>query len=171
MILPENPFVIGYSPDGVPIWLDPKDYVATLDQNLERKESRERGILEGKTRELCLAIIHGREQWLNDRIIELAPTEVGEAYLSFLKGLGSLPKEPGDSNKPDRSKVNPWEWNRLQGLLARVTSWLNSEGIHCIEDNKDGVFMLVLKRQGEILSRFTWKPVKISNEVASPNAP
>lgn len=156
-LLPQTPFIIGHTPDGQPVWLDPADYQPTPDQQQARAQSRQRGVLEGKARDLACQVLANREQWLQSRLIAVAPVEVGGALKDFMQGAAASTAWKA-SNK-----------NWLEARLQVVMEWLRASGIHCMEPPYDGTTHRVfLKRGPDVLSEWRWKPVSLDNEVKGP---
>jgi hypothetical protein len=80
IVFPKDPVQIGKTPDGKPIWVDPKDMMPTEDDKLQTKEnllnSREHAAIHKMTQ----AVFVNAGRFVQDTFYHIAPREVIEAH-------------------------------------------------------------------------------------------
>jgi len=76
ILLPKERFQIGKTPDGQPVWVEPKELVPTEDEKCELKQnllnSRERGAIQ----KLAQAVLLNAARFVQDTFYHIAPNEV-----------------------------------------------------------------------------------------------
>jgi hypothetical protein len=82
IVLPKERFQIGKTPDGKPVWVEPKDLLPTEDEKCELKQnllnSRERGAIQ----KLANAVFMNAARFAQDTFYHIAPNEIIAAHES-----------------------------------------------------------------------------------------
>lgn len=87
IIIPKDRFQVGSTPDGAPIWVDPKDLVPTEDERLQTKEN----LLNKKERhaidKLASAVLVNAGRFVQATFYAIAPKDVLRAHEANEMGL------------------------------------------------------------------------------------
>lgn len=80
ILLPKDRFQIGNTPDGQPVWVEPKELLPTEDEKLELKQnllnSRERGAIE----KLTHSVIENAARFVQATFLAIAPPGIVRAH-------------------------------------------------------------------------------------------
>lgn len=80
IIIPKDPVQIGKTPQGAPIWCDPKDLVPNEDEKLQIKENLLNSHERNAINKLVQAVLTNAGRFIQDTFYHIAPKEVIEAH-------------------------------------------------------------------------------------------
>ena len=76
IILPKDPVQIGKTPDGKPVWVDPKDMMPTEDEKLQLKENLLNAHEKAAIHKLTQVVLANAARFVQDTFYHIAPRDV-----------------------------------------------------------------------------------------------
>jgi hypothetical protein len=83
IILPKDPYQIGQTKDGQPIWVDPKDFIQTPDEKLEQKDKMVSARFQTAVLKLAQEVIENSGRFLMATLENIVPESVFESGKSL----------------------------------------------------------------------------------------
>lgn len=72
IILPSEPYQIGTTADGKPIWTDPKDLIPTPDEKLEQRHNMDASRFDGNVDKIVAVILVNAQRFVAETVIQTA---------------------------------------------------------------------------------------------------
>lgn len=72
IILPKDPFQIGVTPTGEPVWVDPKDLITTPDEKLELKSNMSAAKRAGVVDQMARVVLENATSFMNETFVNTA---------------------------------------------------------------------------------------------------
>lgn len=77
IILPKDPYQIGQTKDGQPIWVDPKDFIQTPDEKQEQKDNIASARLQQQILQIAKQVIDTAQLFIKSTLDQIVPESIG----------------------------------------------------------------------------------------------
>ena len=87
IFVPKEPYQIGQTSTGEPIWIDPKDSIQTPDEKLEQKQNMVDSRFDGNVEKIADVVIENAQNFLFETVIKTIPKSLVELLESDSKSF------------------------------------------------------------------------------------
>lgn len=79
IILPKDPYQIGQTKDGQPIWVDPKDFIQTPDEKVEQKDNMASARVQQQILQIARQVLDTAQLFIKTTLDQIIPESIDNA--------------------------------------------------------------------------------------------
>lgn len=98
---PKEPYQIGQTADGQPIWVDPKDLINTPDENLELKDNLNKSQFDGNVEKITAVVIENAHRFISETVLNTADSVGVKLFMDMSPGFDEWMNKAGYNVRQD----------------------------------------------------------------------
>lgn len=87
LFVPNEPYQIGQTSTGEPIWMDPKDLIQTPDEKLEQRDNMTKSRFHGNVEQIANVVIENAHRFISETVLNTADQQGVRLFMDMDPGF------------------------------------------------------------------------------------